>query len=149
MVALPAVRVLSLRRSVPLLAAVALIVALTLTSTGGDNVVEVTELDDIVDALRRSEKPLSLYSLLEGGANILLFFPFGAALGLRGFSIGKTALYGFVLSAAVEGTQLLFISGRTTSVDDVLLNSLGAVLGQVLLSRFMPARVLAREDPTP
>ena len=85
-----------------------------------------------------------LHFLLESVANILLFLPFGASLGLRGFSIRKTALYGFVLSAAVEGAQLLFVSGRTTSLDDVLLNSLGAVLGGALVSRYARARAGAR-----
>lgn len=127
-------------RNAALLGSVALIVALTLTSPGGDNVVEVTELDEIVDALRRSDKVFLVDFLLEAGANVLLFLPFGASLGLRGFSMGKTALYGFLLSTAVEGAQLLFISGRWTSADDVLLNSLGAVLGQVLLSRYRRTR---------
>ncbi len=104
--------------------------------TDGDNVVAVTELDGFVDALRHSDKPFALRFLLEAGANILLFLPFGAALALRGFSIGKTAVYGFVFSAAVESAQFLFISGRTTSVDDVLLNSLGAGLGQALMSHY-------------
>ena len=110
---------------------------------------DITELDEIVGALHRSDNLSVLASLLEAGANVLLFLPFGAALALRGFSIGKTVLYGFVLSAAVEGAQLLFVSGRWTSADDVLLNSLGAVLGQVLLWRYIPARMPTRENPTP
>jgi len=127
-----------LRRSFALSGAIALILALTLTPLGGDNVVYVTDLDETIDALRRSDKQFLLDLLLEAGANILLFLPFGAALALRGFSIGKTAVYGFVFSAAVESAQFLFISGRTTSVDDVLLNSLGAALGQALMSHYKP-----------
>ncbi len=142
-------RFLSLARKVALLASVALIAAVTLRPTGGDNVIQVADLGGIVEAFRHSDTTFLLSFLLEAAANTLLFVPFGAALFLlRGFSIGKTALYGFVLSAAVEGTQWLFISGRTTSLDDVVLNTLGAVLGQALMSRVMPARVPAREDRT-
>jgi len=79
--------------------------------------------------------------LLEAAANVLLFVPFGAALGLRDFSIGRTAGCGLALSAAVEGAQWLLIPGRTTSLDDVLLNTLGAVVGHALLTRLMPTRV--------
>jgi glycopeptide antibiotics resistance protein len=135
-------------RNVALLASVALSAALTLRPGGGDSLFQVSQLGDIVDALRRSDKPFLLDSLLEAGANILLFLPFGAALWLRGFSIGTAALYGFALSAVVEAAQWFVISGRTTSLDDVALNTLGAVLGQALASRSMPGRVPAREDPT-
>lgn len=121
-------------RNLALLASVALIAALTLTPRGGDNLVELSELDDIVEAFRHSDKRFLLDFLMEAAANVLLFLPFGASLRLRGYSIGKTALYGFVLSVLVECAQLLFVSGRTTSLDDVLLNTLGAVLGQALLS---------------
>jgi hypothetical protein len=84
-------------RNVALLASVALSAALTLRPGGGDSLFQVSQLGDIVDALRRSDKPFLLDSLLEAGANILLFLPFGAALWLRGFSIGTAALYGFAL----------------------------------------------------
>lgn len=121
-------------RSVALLASLAVILAVTLTPRGGGNVLQVSQLGDVVEALRESDKPFLLDFLLEAAANVLLFLPFGAALGLRGFSIGKTALHGFVLSAVVECTQWLLVSGRTTSLDDVLFNTLGAVLGQLSLS---------------
>ena len=129
-----------MRRNVSLLASLAFIVALTLGPTGGDDVVEISQVGDVVKAIGRLDTSFLLHFSLEAAANVLLFVPFGAALGMRGFSIGKTALYGFVLSAAVETAQLLLISGRTTSLDDVLLNTLGAVLGQALLSRLTAAR---------
>ena len=136
-----------MHRNVSLLASLALIVALTLGPTGGDHVVEISELGDVVKALGRSDTSYLLHFSLEAAANVLLFMPFGAALYMRGFSIGRTALYGFVLSAAVEAAQLLLISGRTTSLDDVLLNTLGAVLGQVLLSRSTCEREPGPGDP--
>jgi glycopeptide antibiotics resistance protein len=131
---------LSLKRNVVLAASVALIAALTLIPLGGDGVVEVSELGDIVQAFRQSDGHFLLGFLVRATANILLFVPFGAALSLRGLSIGKTASYGFVLSAAVEGAQWLLVPGRTTSLDDVLLNTLGAVVGNALLSRLVTTR---------
>lgn len=132
-----------MRRSVALLASVTLIFAVTLAPTGGDNVVEFSQLGDIVSALDRSDKRFLLDVLVKCAANIMLFLPFGASLGLFGFSIGKAAMSGFVLSSAVEGAQLMFVAGRTTSVDDVMLNSLGALLGLAFYSRLLSARARA------
>jgi glycopeptide antibiotics resistance protein len=66
-------------------------------------------------------------------ANVFLFLPFGGALRWTGLSIRRAALAAFCVSAGVEVTQLL-VPGRTTSVDDVLLNVLGAVCGYGLAS---------------
>jgi glycopeptide antibiotics resistance protein len=129
---------LSLTRNIALLTSLGLIAAVTLTPTGGDRVIELSELGDLIEALRRSDEAFLLSSLLEAAANVLLFVPFGAALGLRGFSIGRTARFGFVLSVAVESAQWLLVPGRTTSLDDVLLNTLGAMLGHALLFRLLP-----------
>jgi glycopeptide antibiotics resistance protein len=119
---------------------VALIAALTLIPTRADSVIEVSELGEVLEALSEANTRFLLGFLLEAGANVLLFMPFGAALSLRGLSIGKTAGYGFLLSIAVEGVQWLAIPGRTTSLDDVLLNTLGAVVGHALLTSLMPMR---------
>jgi hypothetical protein len=77
--------------------------------------------------------------LLNTVGNVLLFLPFGAALCLRGCTTGRTVLSGVALSVGLEITQLV-VPGRTTSVDDVLLNTLGALLGHALLSRWAPSR---------
>jgi glycopeptide antibiotics resistance protein len=45
---------------------------------------------------------------------------------------------GLALSVTVEFLQLLLVPGRTTAIDDVLLNTLGAVLGQALFCRYVP-----------
>jgi glycopeptide antibiotics resistance protein len=107
------------------------IVVLTLIPASGDHVVRLRPFDDIGEAFLGPDRLL----LLETAANFLLFVPFGAALSLRGFSIGKTALSGLLLSAIVESLQLLFIPGRTTSLDDLLLNTLGALAGHAVLAR--------------
>jgi glycopeptide antibiotics resistance protein len=120
---------------------VALIAALTLTPIRGDSVVEVSELGDVLEAFSESETQFLLDFVLEAAANILLFVPLGAALSYRRLSLGKTATYGFVVSTAVEGAQWLLIPGRTTSLDDIVLNTLGTVIGHVLLTRLMSLRV--------
>jgi glycopeptide antibiotics resistance protein len=128
-------------RNLFLLTSVAFIAALTLTPLRGDGVIEVSELGDVLEALSESNTRLFLGFVLEAAANILLFVPLGAALSLREWSIGKAACSGLVLSAAVEGTQWLLIPGRTTSLDDVALNTIGALVGHALLTRLMPMRV--------
>lgn len=137
----------STTRNLSLLASLALIGAFTMRPRGRDSGAEISQLGDIVDALGNADRLMLLIVLLEAATNVLLFLPFGVALGLRGLSIGKTAVYGFVLSVVVECAQWLFITGRTTSLGDVVLNTLGAVAGQALLSRAMPVRVTAGEDP--
>jgi glycopeptide antibiotics resistance protein len=74
--------------------------------------------------------------LLETVANVLLFMPFGAALRLRGVGVAEAVLFGLLLSTIVEGTQLLLVSGRTTSTDDLLLNMFGAAVGNALASHW-------------
>ena len=119
---------------------VALIAALTLAPMGGDGKAEVSELNDVAEAFRESDMRFLLGFTLEAMANIVLFVPFGAALSMRGYSIAKTAGYGLLLATAVEGAQWLLIPGRTTSLDDVVLNALGAVVGHALLSRLLPTQ---------
>jgi glycopeptide antibiotics resistance protein len=62
--------------------------------------------------------------------------PFGAALRLRGVGVAEAVLFGLLLSTIVEGTQLLLVSGRTTSTDDLLLNMFGAAVGNALASHW-------------
>jgi glycopeptide antibiotics resistance protein len=74
--------------------------------------------------------------LLETVTNVLLFVPFGAALALSRLSTRRSILCGLVLSISIELAQLLVIPGRTASVDDVLLNTLGTALGCLLFLRW-------------
>ena len=62
--------------------------------------------------------------------NVLLFVPLGVVLPLiwdqyRVF--WKTALFGLFLSMAVELAQMFF--GRTTDINDLIMNTCGAMLG--------------------
>lgn len=90
---------------------------------------------------------------LEGFAlNVVLFAPLGFALALLWPKAGRAlpvAAWGLVLSLAIEPSQLL--NNRATDVDDLLANTLGAVLGLFLLKlwRAVRGRISARGTASP
>jgi glycopeptide antibiotics resistance protein len=124
---------------VALVASVVAILSLTLHAMDADDhEVRLVPLSEIVHVLTPS---IDGGLLLESGLNVLLLMPFGAALRLRGVRLGTAVLVGLSLSVAVEVAQLLFVTGRTTSFDDLLLNTLGTFLGHRLVPR--PIQALA------
>lgn len=84
--------------------------------------------------------------------NVLLFVPFGMLLPMtatRFRTLKSLFTTGLLVSAGIEIAQLVFVLGRlmdrAADVDDVLLNTLGAVLGfaiWLLLSRALRRPVL-------
>lgn len=84
-------------------------------------------------------------------ANVLLFLPFGFALGLRfpTTPFWRLAVVCLVLSVSVELVQLLGHLGRSADVTDVLTNVTGGVLG-MLAARWVVrfARRLRRNSPS-
>ena len=64
--------------------------------------------------------------------NVLLFLPFGLGLRLAGMSRRRAFLIAFGTTVAVETLQLHIVPGRDASVGDVLMNSLGGLLGIAL-----------------
>jgi hypothetical protein len=64
--------------------------------------------------------------------NVLLFIPFGIGLRLLGISRMKSVAIAAVLSGAVELLQAGVILGRFSNARDVLMNTLGALLGVLL-----------------
>jgi glycopeptide antibiotics resistance protein len=124
-----------LHRDIPrvtLGAALLLIAAATLIPSDADSRTEFTPLGEVAEAIGEPDPGL----LLETVANVALFVPFGAALALSGFSTRRSILCGLVLSTSIELAHLLVIPGRTASVDDVLLNTLGTLLGCRLVSEW-------------
>jgi hypothetical protein len=81
------------------------------------------------------------YAAVESLANVVYFVPLGLLLvllaGARWWWAAIAA--GLVVSACIETGQALFLPARTATVDDVVANGVGAVLGAVvgvlLLSR--------------
>lgn len=121
-----------LRSNVALIAAIAFIVLLTLTPMQGTHHHHLGLLDDFIAAFSPSFRRGRLVGLI---GNVLLFAPFGAVLAARGLKGLQVVLIGASTSIAIEATQW-FIPGRTTSLDDVLLNTLGTALGFVALVRW-------------
>ncbi|HEX2050129.1 MAG TPA: VanZ family protein [Actinomycetota bacterium] len=67
--------------------------------------------------------------------NVLLFVPFGFLVGLRTRADRRVAVAcaaGVALSLVIEGVQWLALPGRAVDVDDVLLNTVGAVSGALV-----------------
>lgn len=75
--------------------------------------------------------------------NVLMFVPLGVGLALAGATLLGTALFGAVFTAGIEFLQAL-IPGRDASVSDLVFNTLGCVLGAMLV-RAAPAWI----DPPP
>lgn len=68
-------------------------------------------------------------------ANILLFVPLGASLTLAGVVRRRVVLTALALTAVVEFLQAFVIPGRDPSLGDIVANTLGAVLGLLVVSR--------------
>jgi len=83
----------SFASDVALVSSVAAILGLTLLPMDGPHEVQLLPLGDILDVRVPS---LDRTVSLGAASNVLLFLPFGAALGLRGLPMGQTALSGFV-----------------------------------------------------
>lgn len=98
------------------------VVSLTFgTRSGGGRAVNIALLD--------VANPVDIEDFL---LNMALFLPGGvlfAALGHRWFTAG---LFGFVGSLAIETTQYLVHSGRTSDINDLLSNTLGCLTGFAL-----------------
>lgn len=84
--------------------------------------------EEISRAINRQSYWL-LFMLL---GNIILFIPIGffPALLWRGWKGWKSFLTGFAVSTSIEFIQ--FFIGRSTDVDDVILNTVGALIGFLL-----------------
>jgi VanZ family protein len=64
--------------------------------------------------------------------NVVLYAPFGAALGYRGRSAPRSLVTGVLLSGAIEVIQL-GVPGRVAGVSDVWANAAGTIAGWALL----------------
>ena len=85
-----------------------------------------------------------------GVENVLLFVPFGIFVPLIFKSFRKwykTALLGFVISIIIESAQLITHRGYF-ELDDILLNTLGTIIGYLIYSFFSFAFSLGRSGST-
>lgn len=85
--------------------------------------------------------------------NVVMLAPFGALLPLvsaRAVNAGRVAALSLAFSASIEAAQLLIYvfarSGRSVDVNDLLANTLGGVLGYLLLKSLPALRRTALPD---
>ncbi|WIB33486.1 VanZ family protein [Curtobacterium sp. MCSS17_005] len=99
-------------------------------------------LNRVLAAAHRHGLPERIdYAAVESLANVVFFVPLGLLVvllaGARWWWAAIAA--GLVISACIETGQALFLPARTATVDDVVANGVGALLGAVvgvlLLSR--------------
>ena len=97
----------------------------------GEQNVHLIPFRSMAEMIANAEGPGVL--LRNIGLNILLYVPFGFLFGarrtIRRRVILKATLSGLLLSVGVEAVQ--YFLDRTTDVDDVILNTLGAMIGCV------------------
>lgn len=138
-------------RLVRLVLAVYLAAVLTLTLWPALPTTDVPQwADATLDYVHDLGIPLS-FGVLEGLSNVVMFVPFGVLVPvvLRAAApwtwrraAATTVVAAAVLSAAIETAQLV-IPGRVSTVQDVALNTLGAVLGTLVVARVRPRRPAA------
>ena len=61
--------------------------------------------------------------------NVLLFVPLGAALALAGAGRARAVIMGLLVTLTVETLQVTVIPGRDPALGDVVMNTLGTLLG--------------------
>ena len=74
------------------------------------------------------------YDIIEALANVVMFVPFGILAWLWLRRRWAAILVGFTASCCIELSQLAFLPTRYASVQDVLMNSLGAAIGVALVT---------------
>lgn len=109
------------------------------TPTTGDREVALVPFRDLVELF--GERPATV--VVQVGGNLLVLAAFGAFLPMRFAALaglGRVAVVSAAASMTIELLQYVLHLGRVTSVDDVLVNTAGAVLGAVLTRGWWVAR---------
>lgn len=75
-------------------------------------------------------------SLTDIFQNLLLFAPMGAGLALLGLRTGAVLVIAALFSGAIETSQALWIAGRNAALSDVAANTVGSLLGVVVVHRW-------------
>lgn len=89
----------------------------------------------LFEELRNMAVGSEMYQLLYSGGNVAMLIPFGLLLPLlfpfaRHFFV--TLVLGFALSLTIETTQMIFTLTRTGTVDDLVFNTIGTMIGYVV-----------------
>lgn len=93
-----------------------------------DTSVVTTPFDDLKNAIQYRDPSMIQHMVL----NVLMFVPFGYLIpAMNPEKLRKctfTFLGGIVCSTVIEGTQMIFSLGQS-DIDDIIANSIGAVIG--------------------
>ena len=105
-----------------------------LSITGPGNILDIgSQRDTIISLIPfKFRKMENMFELI---ANTILFIPLGVllpSLWKKFESFSNTVLVGFGLSLIIEMLQLLNI--RATDIDDLIMNTLGAIIGYIIYS---------------
>jgi glycopeptide antibiotics resistance protein len=124
-------------KSLFFLAVFALYIIFVLSVTGAGTIYDLKYFDFSRQAINFIPFPKG-FDPMEHILNVILFIPLGVMLGLlwkrKGYLI-QAFLYGFGFSFLIECSQLL--NNRSSDIDDLILNTLGAVLGYLILLPFL------------
>lgn len=97
-----------------------------------DTSVLTTPFDDLKNAIQNRDPAMVQHMVL----NVLLFVPFGYLIpAMNPDRLRKCSfafLGGIVCSTVIEGAQMIFCLGQS-DIDDIIANSIGAVIGYLLI----------------
>ncbi|MFJ2828754.1 VanZ family protein [Streptomyces sp. NPDC087263] len=110
---------------------------------GTGRTLSLIPFDELSSSLGTTQMALSGVTLLNIGGNVALLFAFGLLLPLRSrwcSGFGRVAMVTALLSTGVEAAQYVLDVGRVSSVDDVLINVVGAMAGAQVSRRWWLSR---------
>lgn len=111
-----------------------------LTPTGGTGGLQLVPLRDLLDVLRGGDTLVPLVGNLLAFAAVGFFLPMRLRLAPSPWVPGVVALVVVGLSVMVEALQFVLHLGRVSSIDDVLINAVGAALASLLSVRWWRSR---------
>lgn len=111
-----------------------------LTPTGGAGGLQLMPLRDLLDVLRGGDTIVQLVGNLLAFAAVGFFLPIRLRLARPRWVPAVVALVGAGLAVVVETLQFVLQLGRVSSIDDVLVNALGAALASLLSMRWWRSR---------
>ncbi|MFI7129091.1 VanZ family protein [Nonomuraea sp. NPDC050153] len=119
---------------------------MTLTPSNGQTGVSLVPFKDLIDLVSAPWEAV----LVQVGGNLLVFAALGALLPVRSramSSLARVAAVAAAFSVIVEILQHALRLGRFSSVDDVLLNTAGAVIFALVTRRWWADRIPAGTVP--
>jgi hypothetical protein len=117
-----------------------------LTPADGPSGVELVPFRDLADVLRAPWQTV----FVQVGGNLLVFAALGALLPVRTARMagaGRVAAVAAAASVTVETLQYVLRLGRFSSIDDVIVNTAGAVLAALVTRRWWSGRIPAGTVP--